>query len=75
MQTTLAATMFPHLTARLFAAKSSATMRRGLAAMNFSFFLVQLSSMITGARARVVAWAGGAPLPHAHTGGRDMLDA
>lgn len=54
MQTTLAATMFPHLTARLFAAKSSATMRRGVATINFSFFLVQLSSMITGARARGV---------------------
>lgn len=40
--------MFPHLTARLFAAKDAVVMRRGMATMNFSFFIVQLSSMITG---------------------------
>lgn len=47
-KTTVAATMFPHLTARLFAAKSAVVMRRGLSVMVFTFFIVQLSSMITG---------------------------
>ncbi len=41
-KTTVAATMFPHLCQRLFAARSTAVMRRGLAAMNFTFFVVQL---------------------------------
>jgi hypothetical protein len=40
--------MFPHLFQRLFAAKSRQVMQRGLATMNFTFFVVQLSSMITG---------------------------
>ncbi|KAF8067290.1 cyclin-C1-1 [Scenedesmus sp. PABB004] len=59
-KTTIAATMFPHLTARLFAAKDAAVMRRGMATMNFSFFIIQLSSMITGWVA-ISALAG--PLP------------
>jgi hypothetical protein len=48
LQTTIAATMFPHLSARLFAARNEAVMQRGMACMNFTFFIVQLSSMITG---------------------------
>lgn len=47
-KTTIAATMFPHLTARLFAARNADVMRHGMATMNFTFFVVQLSSMITG---------------------------
>jgi cell division protein FtsL len=35
LQTAIAATMFPHLTTRLFAAKDAAVMRRGMAVMNF----------------------------------------
>jgi hypothetical protein len=48
--------MFPHLISRLFCAKTSGVMRRGLATMNFTFFIIQLSSMITGGRG---AGAGG----------------
>eukprot|EP00878_Enallax_costatus_P016186 GHUV01016976.1.p1 GENE.GHUV01016976.1~~GHUV01016976.1.p1 ORF type:complete len:356 (+),score=97.44 GHUV01016976.1:718-1785(+) len=59
-KTSIAATMFPHLTARLFAARDAYVMRRGMAAMNFSFFIIQLSSMITGWVA-IAALAG--PLP------------
>eukprot|EP00775_Hariotina_reticulata_P011366 gene11366-11515_t len=47
-KTSIAATMFPHLCQRLFAARDVNVMRRGMAAMNFTFFVVQLSSMITG---------------------------
>lgn len=47
-KTAIAATMFPHLCQRMFAARDAAVMRRGLATMNFSFFIIQLSSMITG---------------------------
>jgi hypothetical protein len=35
LQTSIAATMFPHLSARLFAAKDAAVMRKGMATMNF----------------------------------------
>ncbi|WIA33094.1 hypothetical protein OEZ86_006248 [Tetradesmus obliquus] len=59
-KTAIAATMFPHLSARLFAARDAAVMRRGMATMNFSFFVIQLSSMITGWVA-ISALAG--PLP------------
>lgn len=44
----VAATMFPHLAMRLLAARSSRAVRYGLAAMCFTFFIVQLSSMLTG---------------------------
>jgi hypothetical protein len=40
--------MFPHLSQRLFAGRSAAVVKRGLALMGFTFFVVQLSSMITG---------------------------
>jgi SSS family solute:Na+ symporter len=43
-----AATMFPHLTMRLFVAKDNRALKCGLAGMNFTFFIVQLSTMITG---------------------------
>ncbi|KXZ41352.1 hypothetical protein GPECTOR_527g519 [Gonium pectorale] len=55
-KTTVAATMFPHLTARLFAAESSFVIRRGMSLMVFTFFVVQLSSMITG-------WVASAAIP------------
>lgn len=42
------ATMFPHLAMRLFVAKERKSLQRGLAGMNFTFFWVQLSSMIAG---------------------------
>ncbi|KAI8471640.1 MAG: SSS family transporter: sodium ion/pantothenate [Monoraphidium minutum] len=48
IKTTIAATMFPHLSQRLFAGRSPAVVKRGLAVMGFTFFAVQLSSMITG---------------------------
>jgi hypothetical protein len=48
IKTTIAATMFPHLSQRLFAGRNAAVVRRGLAIMGFTFFLVQLSSMLTG---------------------------
>ncbi|KAJ9520945.1 hypothetical protein QJQ45_014137, partial [Haematococcus lacustris] len=48
LKTTVAATMFPHLCQRMFCSRSATVMRRGLAAMTFTFFLVQLSSMIIG---------------------------
>lgn len=48
LQTTIAATMFPHLVTRMFCAKDANVMRKGLASMNFTFFIIQLSSMITG---------------------------
>mmetsp|Transcript_21638 Transcript_21638/g.33861 ORF Transcript_21638/g.33861 Transcript_21638/m.33861 type:complete len:737 (-) Transcript_21638:160-2370(-) len=44
----IAATMFPHLVMRLFVARSSEGLRFGLAGMSFTFFIVQLSAMITG---------------------------
>ncbi|PNW73816.1 hypothetical protein CHLRE_13g573900v5 [Chlamydomonas reinhardtii] len=47
-KTTAAATMFPHLTARLFAAKDAKVIRKGMSMMVFTFFVVQFSSMITG---------------------------
>ena len=43
-----AATMFPHLAMRLFVAKDRKMLQRGLAGMNFTFFWVQLASMIAG---------------------------
>jgi len=43
-----AATMFPHLAMRLFVAKDNRALKCGLAGMNFTFFIVQLSTMITG---------------------------
>ncbi|KAG2500633.1 hypothetical protein HYH03_001400 [Edaphochlamys debaryana] len=55
-KTTVAATMFPHLTARLFAARKADVIRRGMATMVFTFFVVQLSSMITG-------WTASAAIP------------
>ncbi|GIL51166.1 hypothetical protein Vafri_7234 [Volvox africanus] len=55
-KTTVAATMFPHLTARLFAARSTQVIRRGMACMVFTFFVVQFSSMITG-------WVASAAIP------------
>ncbi|EFJ49747.1 hypothetical protein VOLCADRAFT_104191 [Volvox carteri f. nagariensis] len=55
-KTTVAATMFPHLTARLFAARSSKVIRHGMACMVFTFFVVQFSSMITG-------WVASAAIP------------
>ncbi|GFH18646.1 uncharacterized protein HaLaN_15485 [Haematococcus lacustris] len=42
LKTTVAATMFPHLCQRMFCSRSATVMRRGLAAMTFTFFLVQL---------------------------------
>jgi hypothetical protein len=42
VQTTVAATMFPHLCQRLFCARDSNVMRRGMGAMNLTFFIVQL---------------------------------
>jgi len=54
-----AATMFPHLTMRLFIAKDTKALKCGLAGMNFTFFIVQLSTMITGWVA--VSAFGGAP--------------
>ncbi|PNH09288.1 Sodium/pantothenate symporter [Tetrabaena socialis] len=47
-KTTVAATMFPHLTTRLFAARSAMVIRKGMSLMVFTFFVVQLSSCITG---------------------------
>lgn len=47
-KTTVAATMFPHLTARLFAAQNAKVIQRGMACMVFTFFVVQFSSMVTG---------------------------
>jgi len=44
----VAATMFPHLAMRLFVAKDNKALKMGLAGMNFTFFIVQLSTMITG---------------------------
>ena len=44
----IAATMFPHLTMRLLVARDSSALQYGLAGMNFTFFIVQLSTMITG---------------------------
>mmetsp|Transcript_16719 Transcript_16719/g.40010 ORF Transcript_16719/g.40010 Transcript_16719/m.40010 type:complete len:772 (+) Transcript_16719:76-2391(+) len=44
----LAATMFPHLVMRLFIAQDSQALKLGLGGMNFTFFIVQLSSMVTG---------------------------
>jgi hypothetical protein len=35
LQTAIAATMFPHLCQRLFAARSEAVMQRGMSMMNF----------------------------------------
>ncbi|GIL75284.1 hypothetical protein Vretimale_7979 [Volvox reticuliferus] len=55
-KTTVAATMFPHLTARLFAARNPRVIRRGMACMVFTFFVVQFSSMITG-------WVASAAIP------------
>jgi len=55
----IAATMFPHLTMRLFVARDSQALKFGLAGMNFTFFIVQLSTMITGWVA-VSAFGGGA---------------
>ena len=57
----IAATMFPHLTMRLFIAKDTNALKCGLAGMNFTFFIVQLSTMITGWVA--VSAFGGAPKP------------
>lgn len=48
IKTTIAATMFPHLSQRLFVGRSAAVVRNGLAIMGFTFFVVQLSSMVTG---------------------------
>ncbi len=48
IKTTIAATMFPHLSQRLFAGRNASVVRSGLAVMGFTFFVVQLSSMITG---------------------------
>lgn len=48
IKTTIAATMFPHLSQRLFVGRSSGVVSKGLAIMGFTFFIVQLSSMITG---------------------------
>jgi len=48
IKTTIAATMFPHLSQRLFAGRSASVVKKGLAVMGFTFFVVQLSSMITG---------------------------
>ncbi|GFR47522.1 hypothetical protein Agub_g9240 [Astrephomene gubernaculifera] len=47
-KTTVAATMFPHLTARLFAAQNPRVIRKGMSLMVFTFFVVQFSSMVTG---------------------------
>ena len=55
-----AATMFPHLTMRLLVARDTKALKYGLAGMNFTFFIVQLSVMITGWVA--VAHFGGAPI-------------
>mmetsp|Transcript_24621 Transcript_24621/g.55623 ORF Transcript_24621/g.55623 Transcript_24621/m.55623 type:complete len:718 (-) Transcript_24621:72-2225(-) len=43
-----AATMYPHLAMRLYVARDSRSMKIGLAGMNFTFFIVQFSSMVTG---------------------------
>lgn len=48
IKTTIAATMFPHLSQRLFVGRSVSVVKTGLAIMGFTFFVVQLSSMITG---------------------------
>lgn len=56
----VAATMFPHLAMRLFVAKDNKALKLGLAGMNFTFFIVQLSTMITGWVA-VRAFGGAAP--------------
>lgn len=56
----VAATCFPHLTMRLFVARDNAALKIGLAGMNFTFFIVQLSTMITGWVA-VRAFGGAAP--------------
>lgn len=55
-KTTVAATMFPHLTARLFAARNPRVIRRGMSLMVFTFFVVQFSSMVTG-------WVASAAIP------------
>ncbi|EKX46008.1 hypothetical protein GUITHDRAFT_94455 [Guillardia theta CCMP2712] len=44
----IAATMYPHLAMRLYVARDSRSMKIGLAGMNFTFFIVQFSSMVTG---------------------------
>ena len=44
----VAASMFPHLAMRLFVAKDNKALKMGLAGMNFTFFIVQLSTLITG---------------------------
>ncbi|KAG2438998.1 hypothetical protein HYH02_010789 [Chlamydomonas schloesseri] len=61
-KTTAAATMFPHLTARLFAAKDAKVIRKGMSLMVFTFFVVQFSSMITG-------WVAIAAIPKLPKGG------
>uniref|UniRef100_A0A7S0X4Z7 Sodium/solute symporter n=1 Tax=Mantoniella antarctica TaxID=81844 RepID=A0A7S0X4Z7_9CHLO len=48
LRVSVAATMFPHLAMRLFVAKDPKMLQRGLAGMNFTFFWVQLSTMIAG---------------------------
>lgn len=48
LRVSVAATMFPHLAMRLFVAKDRKMLQRGLAGMNFTFFWVQLSTMIAG---------------------------
>ncbi|CEF99819.1 Sodium/solute symporter [Ostreococcus tauri] len=48
LRVAVAATMFPHLAMRLFVAKDRKMLQRGLAGMNFTFFWVQLSTMIAG---------------------------
>lgn len=58
-KTTIAATMFPHLNQRLFAGRSASVVRTGMSATAFSFFLVQLASMVTGWVA-IAALSGGA---------------
>ena len=48
LRVAVAATMFPHLAMRLLVAKDRKQLQRGLAGMNFTFFWVQLSTMIAG---------------------------
>lgn len=61
-KTTVAATTFPHLCQRLFCSRSANVMKRGMAMMNFTYFIVQLSSMVMG-------WTAVSALRHTYKGG------
>jgi hypothetical protein len=55
-QTAIAATMFPHLCQRLFAAKSEAVMRRGMSMMNFRWGGAAVLRLLLGVSEPVLGW-------------------